>query len=433
MNIISQKILMGAAGAGRQEFFGAKFDTGIGVFGISPSDEICFATSAGNALYKYNDNNLRSLGWAKTFPPIGFSTGAGRGTVLFLPNGDIVHLGRFSELNGDYYVRGVQIATLDSNGDVQNAIRSSYSNKNHLYSPFSPTGEGVDNSGNIYIGMGGSDNSDLNVLRFTPSLNYIAASRITTTRGSSENQLGINGNGNYIHGYIRYGVNDRFDGFFQVHNNNGTALFGKRLRNDNGHFYCYGGHCIDDDNFVFPACFTGGNTNTTRGVFMLFNAAGQVQWQRQNILPVSDAEFVFWLRAVRLGPDGYFYIAGHMNNPVRPMVIKMDYSGNVIWQRRITFNETTTSTSYQLRNIHFDSEEAFYIISNNWLFKLPTDGSLIGSYSDFIYDDPNLGIEECDHTIVDSSSVTTRNYSNQGISPIGEDITPLDFNPFVRM
>ena len=77
-------------------------------------------------------------------------------------------------------------------------------------------------------------------------------------------------------------------------------------------------------------------------------------------------------------------------------IAKLDSSGDFVWQR--IFGGTSHEDTY---NIFVDSSDNLYIggitrsLSSNWqtlVAKLPTDGSLVGTYGGFTYQSVSLNI-----------------------------------------
>lgn len=116
-----------------------------------------------------------------------------------------------------------------------------------------------------------------------------------------------------------------------------------------------------------------------------YNSSGTIQWQRSVSSISADRP-----KAIKIGPDNNLYISvmGYTSSDGNGF-IKYDLNGNVLLQRKITFNGSAPGT---LNGIHTDTSGNVFLFGqpgngitdayqDGYVLKIPNDGTYLGSYS----------------------------------------------------
>lgn len=166
-------------------------------------------------------------------------------------------------------------------------------------------------------------------------------------------------------------------------------------------------------------------TNTAVDTFILTklnSSTGAVVWER-SIAPTGT----LIAGSVRVGPDGAIYCITNLNSAgigAQDLVIyKFDSSGNNVWQR--AFGTSTSDGGQSPKEIIFDDLGYYYICgasstdSRVYIARLPTDGTLTGTYGPFTYSSQSHTVSTT--TLVSTSSTST-GFTNNAVSP--STVTP---------
>ena len=139
-----------------------------------------------------------------------------------------------------------------------------------------------------------------------------------------------------------------------------------------------------------------------------YNTSGTIQWQR--ILGGNGGEYGY---GVAVDSSGDVYVGGTTSSIVDNdiLIAKYNSSGVIQWQRYLTYDWDT------LYDLKIDDSGSLYITGGLVTAKLPTDGSLTGTYGSYTYAAASL--TEAASTLTSSSSSLTAGtsyLSDQSIS-----------------
>ena len=138
-----------------------------------------------------------------------------------------------------------------------------------------------------------------------------------------------------------------------------------------------------------------------------YNTSGTIQWQR--ILGGTGSEYGY---GVRVDSSGDVYVGGSSSVSDNDIIIaKYNNSGVIQWQRNLTYDWDT------LYDLTIDDSGSLYITGGLATAKLPTDGSLTGTYGSYTYSASSL--TDAASTLTSSSSSLTAGtsyLSDQSIS-----------------
>lgn len=154
-----------------------------------------------------------------------------------------------------------------------------------------------------------------------------------------------------------------------------------------------------DSVYIFGNDQTNGRFNLTK----LVGSTGAVSWERS--ITVSGTRIP---GPATVGPDGAIYCVGTLNTAgigVEDIVVyKFDASGTSVWQR--AFGTAADDGTGNPNGLAFDGLGNYYICgdaatnSRVYVARLPTDGTLTGTYTPFTY-------SSVTHTVSTTTTVTT--------------------------
>ena len=166
-----------------------------------------------------------------------------------------------------------------------------------------------------------------------------------------------------------------------------------------------------------------------------YNTSGTLQWQRIIGGPVSEYSY-----GIAVDSSGDVYLGGSTSSIISYdndiFLAKYNSSGVIQWQRQLTFDYDT------LYDLTIDDSGSLYITGGLATAKLPTDGSLTGTYGSYTYAAASL--TEAASTLTSSSSsftagtsyltdqsisLTDADASSSLTSALGESLTTTDIAP----
>lgn len=175
------------------------------------------------------------------------------------------------------------------------------------------------------------------------------------------------------------------------------------------------GIAVDSDGNVYVSHRAGSKAGLTK-----LSSTGSITWQKQFATSATPSK-------VTLAHDttnNRLYLAANNHDTdggtsYGAFIAKLDYSGNVDWQR--TFKRNNTSNVLYLQSIDCNSEHLFISLSNYTVssklavtvLKAPLDGKGTGTYTDFKY------LTESVTTSTSGTSVQTPTHNNSGTSIAG--------------
>jgi len=144
---------------------------------------------------------------------------------------------------------------------------------------------------------------------------------------------------------------------------------------------------VDSLGYIYAYGITGTTSATTRPLLVKIDNSGSVIWTRQ-ITQAYTSSFNICIDYL----NNIYLTAVNTNTVNDPYIFKYDSSGNLLWQRTLY-----TSTNDTPNGIISDSFGNFYVsltdTTNNTKvanFHLPADGSLTGTYGTYTYDVSSL-------------------------------------------
>ena len=284
------------------------------------------------------------------------------------------------------------------------------------------SGATTDSSDNFYMcGYNSRDGVDIELIK----VNSSGTNQWTRELGDADFDFGYNvavdSSGNvYISGYKEDSDSNR-DALIAKYNSSGTLQWQREL-----------GGSGDDRGFAIGVDSAGNaylvgqdeSTGTgSAGFIAKYNSSGTLQWQRR--LDSSSNEI---FRAVAFDADDNVYAAGKTSQSGTDswLIVKYNSSGTLQWQRELSCGGS--AQAYAIAGIKGDSiyivGDYNHTLSSGLIVKLPTDGSLTGTYvgsnATFVYS--SVSLTDSANSLTDSAAsltstarslnVTTTTYTN---------------------
>ena len=147
----------------------------------------------------------------------------------------------------------------------------------------------------------------------------------------------------------------------------------------------YYGIAIDSSDNIYCAGAVHNGTVFV-GSLVKYNTSGVIQWQKS-----LSGSLQMQFRGVATDSSGNIYCVGNYSNTDFGVIVKYSSSGVLQWQRSLA----KTSSSIDLRAIKVDNAGNMYIsgietitastYANGLLLKLPSNGTLTGTYGSYTY------------------------------------------------
>lgn len=194
----------------------------------------------------------------------------------------------------------------------------------------------------------------------------------------------------YAVGFTNAGNQD-YDGFVLKLNSSFSKVWTRKLRATSGNTMRMYAVVTDSSENVYAAGH-GGVSGTQHMIIAKWNSSGTLQWQRK-IAAAPDVGIV--ANGIDVDSSGNLYISGETGGiselgttgGTDGLLLKYNSSGELQWQRKLY--SPTTGVEEPLNNIVIDNSTSSIYgtgfasgdAGSSLVFRLPTDGSLTGTYS----------------------------------------------------
>ncbi len=183
-------------------------------------------------------------------------------------------------------------------------------------------------------------------------------------------------------------------------------------------------HGYELDEFELPF-FGGGTSYNYKPIILKYNSSGTLQWQKTIDAGHAGASLIG--KGITIDSNDNLYIVAYgsiyISNGFRRIIYlaKLNASGSVQWQRHL-YDYTDTTISFSMRELSIDEYgdlcivgSRVSIISNSYIYyqlilKLPSDGSLTGTYGPYKYESVSLSYSNS--TYPESAAGFIENTSN---------------------
>lgn len=150
------------------------------------------------------------------------------------------------------------------------------------------------------------------------------------------------------------------------------------------------------------ACDSVGNTiilavSTPTALVIKLDPSGNIIWQK-TCPPTS-----MYFRAVAMDSSDNVYIAGQ-NATTETIILKLDSAGNKLWCNKLANTQTNTAYSIAVDNKGNFAIGGIVGATNALIAKLPDDGSKLGTYGIFTYSTNAITISDGTATIADTTA-----------------------------
>ncbi len=307
-------------------------------------------------------------------------------------------LGIAVDSSGNVYVAGYTTSQGAGNGDV---LITKYNTsgtiqwQRSLGGASSDAGYGiaVDGSGNVYVtgytGSQGAGGSDALITKYSTSGAIQWQRSLGGSGGDYGRDIAVDSSGNvYVTGYTLSQGAGSSDALITKYNTSGTIQWQRSL---GGSDFDYGyGIAVDSSGNVYVAGITlSQGAGGSDALITKYDTSGTIQWQRS--LGGAGSETGY---GIAVDSSGNVYIVGRTNSQGAGgddvLIAKYNTSGTIQWQRSLG-----GVGSDEGLGIAVDSSGNVYIVGRTnsqgaggddvLIAKLPGDGTLTGSYGNFVY------------------------------------------------
>lgn len=403
MEPTSQRILLGAAGAGGDQYFITKttlpvsnvFFEGLAVDSAKNIYSTAYYQNGSTGLPVFCMNSKGSILWSRTITPSNSSTWSYNqaGQNIIVDNNGFVVVGHTHE-DGNFNKRMHIIRLNSSDGTFASSGLADKEIKHDTTSYDLACNALINASGGDYYLVGWSEPSySLSAIRITGST---ITDQFLGTSTSAPECRGLieasNGNLWMLAGRAQSSIRlFEFNSNLQFVSNVGiypTSFSAfedyDMCKDSSGNMYVCGG--LNDS-----------GTSTQTGVLVKFNSSGTVQWARYLGSLQGSTSNNFYFASVACDSQGNIYVCGYYNSTSqgKSVIAKYNTSGTLQWQR--SFSESGTSGNQTaLTAIKVDSKGDLVLggsqigTTSAYVLRLPSDGSLTGTYGNFTYESTSL-------------------------------------------
>lgn len=285
-----------------------------------------------------------------------------------------------------YYNAGILIAKYNTSGVLQwqRTLKSSFTTANRGDISYSV---GIGSTGSVYL-TGKSYNGtydDIIVANYDTSGNLQWQRTLDSTNSDIAYSIAI---GTLDNIYICGQTFDSGEGgdskvIVVKYNSSGTLQWQRTFTRGAGHQHVGKSCCLDSSDNVYSI--------SEDGIIVKYNSSGDVQWNK--LLSITNLSF----NSINIDSSNYLYAVGLYNTGTynNSIIVKFDTSGNIQWIRYMK----TSSGNSNATGISFDNSSNLFVSATApsasgenikfVLYKLPGDGSGIGTYSNFDYGIPS--------------------------------------------
>ena len=222
----------------------------------------------------------------------------------------------------------------------------------------------LDSSGNIYV-VGSSDDGpsrNFQIAKYNSS-GAVQWQRRFGSESSNDVGFGIaldSNNDVYVTGVQTYGGGGELCPQIVKYNSSGTIQWQRRLKPATGDDFYYG---VAAGSSIYACGYSqaAGNNNL---LLVKYDTSGTLQWQKR--LGGTSAEFGF---GVAIDSSGNVFVSGQTNvsGNYDMLIAKYDSSGAVLWQRKL--GGSGVDSTYGSHSIALDSSDNAYVC---WEYRDPT-------------------------------------------------------------
>lgn len=443
MDLTSSKILLGAGGAsstsnnyfiaeytfkqGSTYFWGYPFSVDVKTVGQNVDNIYVAAKHENNVVIILKLDNSASPLWMREYNASGINPyGYPRNILADSSNGDVYLAGYVPETNHSY--DGYLIKYNDS-GTLQWQRRCHDSQASLTYNQQFYNKVGLDNSGNIYV-FGEGDHSQQITSYDQGLLTKYNSSGVRQWQRHIENSRGFDSVDGFVTSsgdcYLVGKYPDPANGYHQVsitakYNSSGVLQWQTKgvlqyNSTTRSHYSIYVGH--DNSGNIYRGATSSAALHSYHSSISINkeNSSGTSLWT--SLLGSSTGGT--YLRAMCTDSQGNTYAAADTNNidantPWCTLIAKWNSSGVLQWQRKLNAGHRAVPGGITVDSnndviltgwwMHTSSQKYYPFVA-----KLPSDGSLTGTYGSWTYQATNLSTGSASTTL--STSSHTDNASN---------------------
>lgn len=390
MDPISTKIALGTAGAGGGESYWLTYDYASGKKGYHQTVDVD------------SDGNVYGSGYAE------YNSGGGIYSAKYSKTGDRLWHKVFTDPNASPYTYTGKGGALDSSNNFYSVA---YTSEN-LYPNFRIPSVKYNSNGTlltqkkfIFNGSSGPNNPHSvyykspyfyvpaqQALYIINESNISVSSVLYVTRGDQYlYALDIDSSGNmYIVGrYLTYSPYSNYLGTIAKVNSSGVLQwereYGWSYQAPNYRNWSPSGVKVDSSGNIY-VCGSE-NVNSTKGYLIKINSSGTLQWEK-TLSPASSSDYLYF-NGLDFDSNGDIFVGGSAyisaTGTRTTVIAKYNSSGTLQFQRE--FYNMTMNKGFKI-----DANDNMYMSGTAWwpyespaVLKLPSDGSLTGTYGQFSY------------------------------------------------
>jgi uncharacterized delta-60 repeat protein len=345
------------------------FNQGFGITVDSAGNSYVSGTNPNFQTAKYNTSGV--IQWQRSLTSTGNSV---RGDAVAVDSSGNAYFTGFIQIpsSGNIYA---QIAKYNSSGTIQWQKRLGSSANTTRAS-----GAAIDSSGNLYICGPGSitgTEGDFLIAKYDANSGAVIWQRTLgdTTNSQFGTSIVVDSFDNvYIAGYSFVGSD--VEGTIAKYNTSGTIQWQRRIT---GTFIQINSIAVDSFGNIYGSGVKS-NGSDSNALLVKFNAYGTLVWQRILYGPSLQAQAF----GVETDSLGNVYVCGYLDTGVTALIFKYNGSGILQWQRSISTSGNDVAYSVDVDpfgNLYVTGTTTVSGTNNILIAKLPSDGSLTGTYT----------------------------------------------------